>query len=122
MAANMSLDAMHLLPTKRDPENLITASALFALVRAQRSRQAWHMLQLSASELYGDGDGRLISGIVRSHFPNGIKTRLREYCRDISAQTDAAMHEWHKAGRRLSSLRPYLELSRRLDDGSRSFY
>lgn len=38
---------------------------------------AWNKLVDDAVKRYGNGDGHLISGVYRSHFPEAVKTKLR---------------------------------------------
>lgn len=76
---------------------------------------------MSRVPTFGD-HGPLISGVVRDHFPDAIKDRLRFYARLIGEQTDQAVRLWQQAGRRIETLRPRLQDARRLPDGRVSYY
>lgn len=64
----------------------------------------------------------VIAGIYSDHFPDEIKTQLRFYASLIGHQTDIAVECWKRAGRRIETLRPYLQQSRVLPDGRISYY
>lgn len=50
---------------------------------------------------YG-GHGNLVSGVVREHFPDTVKFRLRELRDQINTYTDASVVHWRCSGRRRS--------------------
>lgn len=118
----LSTAALHLPATRRDPSNIATGEALMALVMAQRTRQSRDARLKWAIETYGDIVGMPISGIYGPHFPVEVQCRLRDDAQTIGNLTDNAMRRWRKAGRRPATLKPYLEMARRLDDGRRSYY
>jgi hypothetical protein len=43
----------------------------------------------AALKRYGDGDGRIISGIIRDHFPDDVKNRLRFLAHGLPMVKDA---------------------------------
>lgn len=53
---------------------------------------------------YGD-HGPLISGVVRDHFPELLKNRLRDLARERTRCLDRAVVCWRASGRRMSTLR-----------------
>lgn len=55
---------------------------------------AYGKLVDAAHAAHGEGDGRYISGIIRSHFPEGVKDRLRFLAHGKSMLSDAVrLHE-----------------------------
>lgn len=111
-----------MIPTQRDPQNQLTMAAIAHLVAAQYARERYDMALSCALVVHEDGDGRDISGIYRNHFPQQAKNELRFYARNISEQTHSAVACWHKAGRRIDTLRPFMEQYRQLPNGKRSYY
>lgn len=55
---------------------------------------------------YGD-HGPLVSGIVRAHFPNAVKHRLRKLHALRNEAWDESMHSWRSSGRRTENLSHY---------------
>lgn len=43
----------------------------------------------AALDCYGEGNGRLISGVIRDHFPDGVKNRLRFLAHGLPMVKDA---------------------------------
>lgn len=66
--------------------------------------------------------GSAIAGIYADHFPDKIKDQLRFYASLINEQSTEAIRCWYRAGRRISSFRPFMEDSRQLNSGRRSYY
>lgn len=66
--------------------------------------------------------GAPIAGIYADHFPDQIKQQLRFYASLITWQTDHAILFWRKAGRRASTLWPFMNDARMLANGRRSYY
>lgn len=60
----------------------------------------WGRAVDSALAEYGDGNGRLISGVVRDHFPEKVKNRLRLYAHSASKAGDVGHAHWAAAGKR----------------------
>jgi hypothetical protein len=50
---------------------------------------------------YGDGNGRLISGVVRDHFPEKVKDKLRALAHEGVEYGDAARAHWKASGKRI---------------------
>jgi hypothetical protein len=49
----------------------------------------------SALKRYGDGDGRIISGVIRDHFPDDVKNRLRFLAHGLPMVRDAVrLHKY----------------------------
>lgn len=137
--------------TRRDPNNRNTVVALAHLLGALDAREHYdELLQRSIAD-YGDRHtpirystpgagcvqcdnrghqydplnhqtGSAISGIYADHFPDTIKDQLRFYASLISWQTEHAVTAWRKAGRRYSTLRPFMDESKQLANGRRSYY
>jgi hypothetical protein len=57
-----------------------------------------------ALDTYGDA-GALISGVLRDHFPDYVKDRLRRLCREQSEYASASLAHWQAAGRRIDTWR-----------------
>lgn len=95
---------------------------MMALVKAQRTRQSYDARLHWAIQTYGDITSQPISGVYGEHFPESVKDRLRDEAQSLGRLTDEAMRHWRKAGRKQVTLKPYLEMARRLDDGRRSYY
>lgn len=61
--------------------------------------------------------GSIISGIYSDHFPDVTKESLRTYAGLISEHTQMSIVQWREAGRRISTLRPLIQISREIVDG-----
>lgn len=109
-------------PTKVDPERQYALSAVAELESARDARVRYDQLLDAAITAYGDGNGRLISGVYREHYPEPVKDQLRAYARRVSECTDRALGYWTRGRRRVETLRPLLEYYRRLPDGRVSYY
>lgn len=118
----LSTAALHLPATRRDPSNIATGETFTWLVMAQRARQSWETRRQWAVNTYGDVSGNPTSGCYGPHFPAEVKNRLRFEARSIGLLETEACRHWRKAGRKQFTLKPYLEMARRLDDGRRSYY
>lgn len=138
--------------TRRDPDNHNTMIALAHLLGAKDAREHYDQLLTRAIADYGDRHapvlepfavdrtcmrcdanghqydrlnhqtGAAIAGIYADHFPDKVKQQLRFYASLITWQTEHAVLFWRKAGRHASTLRPFLEESRQLANGRRSYY
>lgn len=118
----LSTAALHLPATRRDPSNIATGEAIMALVMAQRTRQSRDTRLQWAIQTFGDITSQPISGCYGKHFPMDVQDRLTDEARAISRLIDEACRHWRKAGRKQFTLKPYLEMAHRLDDGRRSYY
>lgn len=63
------------------------------------ARIAYHAAIRVAFREYGNGDGRDISGVVRDHFPEAVKTELRRMARLPAELVERSLSKWHAAGR-----------------------
>lgn len=59
-------------------------------IAAKASRQHTAMVE-RLIKLYGDGNGRQISGVIRDHFPEASKRNLLALCKTIRDQNDKGM-------------------------------
>jgi hypothetical protein len=102
--------------TRRDPEGTFTRSALEALQHAYnlRSKRAERV-----TALYHQHGALtpLTSGCEQTHFPEDEKDWLRANARYIAETVDYAIARWKSAGRRLDTLRPFIQQARH--EGSR---
>jgi hypothetical protein len=55
---------------------------------------------------HGDGNGTLIAGVLRDHFPDTTKNTLRTYAHSIGACADWSALYWRAAGRHHSTWLP----------------
>lgn len=62
-----------------------------------------------AFKTYGDGNGVLISGVLRDHFPEEVKTILRTHAHGKTDCHDRAFAHWRAAGKTLSTFRMMVE-------------
>lgn len=85
--------------TRKDPMGEATRNALLYIELAYIMSRGHRDLAALAEEQFGPGDGRFISGIVRSHFPDHIKDRLRGYAEMVGTYLDASLRSWRAAGR-----------------------
>lgn len=76
--------------------------------RSQAASRAWVRELRRALKRYGDGDGVLISGVFRSHFPEEVKERLRQHARDKADYSDISHAHWRAAGRRTHTWRNHV--------------
>ncbi|HWH75946.1 MAG TPA: hypothetical protein VNT76_01195 [Candidatus Binatus sp.] len=58
---------------------------------------------------FGDGNGILISGVYRDHFPETVKTDLRTLAHTASDYLARSASHWRFAGKRLQTWRHKLE-------------
>ena len=65
----------------------------------------YHDAIRDAKAVYGDGNGQLISGIYRAHFPNETKESLRMLARETSELSARSLAHWQAAGRRVETWR-----------------
>jgi hypothetical protein len=79
-------------------EHIDTSIALARM--AQQWTNAWNETVNMAAKEYGDGDGKLISGIYRSHYPETIKNALRLMCKLGNECTDNSLKHWTIGARR----------------------
>jgi hypothetical protein len=86
-------------------KDLQAAAKLFA--KATKASRAHSKLTSESLDKYGD-HGPQISGVIRDHFPKGVKDKLRTLAREVSKHSDAAYTARPK-GVRLTTMR---ELSR----------
>ena len=62
---------------------------------ARAMEEEYQHVVSQALKRYGDGDGHIISGIIRNHFPDGVKNRLRFLAHGTSMVKDAVrLHEY----------------------------
>jgi hypothetical protein len=97
-----------LKPTRLDPNNELTFSAL---AYADFRRELWHrraLLVRAAFDTYGD-HGPLISGCERDHFPAPVKRMLQRYAVAQGDASDTAYSLWRSAGRRARTLRAIVQ-------------
>lgn len=86
----------------------------YAYSRAHSKLCAW------ADRRYGEGNGQVISGGHREHFPSAVKDTLRHLARGVSLAMDESRRLWRLAGkRRVTWLRAKDAVAKR--DG-RGFY
>lgn len=76
-----------------------------AIIREHYARAEYGAAMQVARARFGDGDGILISGIGRSHFPASVKVILRRLAQAPGALADASLSDWRAAGRRLHTWR-----------------
>lgn len=72
---------------------------------AVEARDRYAALIDAAVATHGDGDGLLISGVYRDHFPEDVKDELRKAARRIAKAWDESAWYWRKAGRRMGTWR-----------------
>jgi hypothetical protein len=75
------------------------------LAAASVTRDTYQAAINRAFAAYGDGDGVLISGVIRDHFPDPIKDSLRVLAHEISAHSDKSLAHWRASGRRVQTWR-----------------
>lgn len=80
-------------------------AAVETMEAAVRTEQAYQTAIKDALEIYGDGDGRLISGVVREHFPEGTKESLRFLAREAGELSSRSLVHWLASGRRSQTWR-----------------
>ncbi len=76
------------------------AAAQLMSVAAQAAESEWNKLVESSVRRHGNGDGRLISGIYREHFPEETKDTLRYLARFASDAGSASVFHHHATGAR----------------------
>jgi hypothetical protein len=67
------------------------AAAAEHFAEAARLSRAHVAAVQAAIRRYGEGNGQLISGVARDHFPDRVKNRLRALARGVSVQNDAGI-------------------------------
>lgn len=65
----------------------------------------WKRLAEDALREFGDGNGVYISGIIRDHFPEDTKTRLRELAHTSSSLSATAYAHWRQSGGTMNTFR-----------------
>lgn len=80
--------------------------ALSLLTGVELNRIRYAAATSRAFALFGDGDGRLIAGVLRDHFPDEMKRVLRTYARSIGDCGDWSALYWQAAGKRHSTWLP----------------
>lgn len=80
-------------------------AAIASLDASERTRQAYKAAIKDAFSVYGEGDGRLISGVVRGHFPESTKESLRFLAGEIGELADRSLAHWQASGRRVGTWR-----------------
>lgn len=60
----------------------------------------WQGAVTQARKLYGEGDGVLIAGVYRDHFPAKVKDKLRSLAHTKSLLSAIAWAHWRAAGKR----------------------
>lgn len=65
----------------------------------------WQRQAADALRAFGDGNGVYISGIIRDHFPEDVKTRLRELSHRSSELSTTAYAHWRASGRTMDTFR-----------------
>ena len=68
-------------------------------------RRLYRDLLKTAEALYGDGNGQLISGVYRDHYPNWVKDQLRQAIGKANDYGDRSAAHWVAAGRRIYTWR-----------------
>ncbi|HPK72506.1 MAG TPA: hypothetical protein PLN93_11255, partial [Vicinamibacterales bacterium] len=68
--------------------------------KASKSNADWTRAIDAAVKKYGDGDGRLISGIYRNHFPESVKAKLRALAWATSDLHSASFAHYKASGKR----------------------
>lgn len=63
--------------------------AVVLLRLSAQYEEQWGRTVDAALRNHGDGDGKLISGVYRSHFPETVKTGLRDLIGRKNATTEA---------------------------------
>lgn len=81
------------------------AAARWWLQAAAAMHGEWCAAIADAREAHGDGNGVLISGVYRDHFPEWRKATLRALAHGQTFATDASIAHWRAAGRRLETWR-----------------
>jgi len=112
----------HTIGTSRDPERQAQRNAINYLNQANDTRRAYDIALTLAFRMYGDGNGIAISGVCREHFPETVKGELRKILSSLNLCNHNAAVLWRRAGRRMETFRPLLELARQLPDGRVSYY
>lgn len=82
--------------------------AKLKLAERKATQECYQIAIDAAIEQYGNGNGVLISGCVRDHFPDYVQNLLRGYARRISDCTDEAFAHWKASGNRAVTLRRML--------------
>jgi hypothetical protein len=81
-----------------------------------RLSRAHNSLVRNALECYGD-HGPQISGIMRDHFPDWVKRRLRKLCNQMNAAADAGMRARPRGVHRSTMLKLYREVRAQVGSG-----
>ena len=68
-------------------------------------QEAWSELVNHAALTYGDGNGSLISGVYRDHYPDHIKDALRTLAHARTAALDASARQWGLSRRHMTTWR-----------------
>ena len=71
--------------------------------RAGEFAQGWIVCRDLALQAHGDGDGVLISGVYREHFPVDVKDRLRALAHARTAAEDYSLAHWTYGARRTAA-------------------
>ena len=75
--------------------------------QASSYNQIWRELVDRSLAIYGNGDGVLISGVYRDHFPDAVKDALRVHAHGASDFSAKSLAHWRAAGRTLDTWRQY---------------
>lgn len=70
-----------------------------AILQQEEVREKYNRLVRESEAKYGS-HGPLVSGVVREHFPPGVKARLRALVNDMNALGDASLTHHRGTGRR----------------------
>lgn len=83
----------------RATRNQMAVLAVNILNREKEIREI-HLHEAAwAGIVCGDGDGVLVSGVFRDHFPDAVKTRLRYLNRAANRAQDFSFYLWKYSGR-----------------------
>ena len=100
-----ALNLNTLTPTQRDPNNFQTNRAIACLRDAYRAHRRWQRAIQAARREHGDGNGVLVSGIYRDHFPADVKDALRALVDASNRALCDAQMAWRQTGRTTRTFR-----------------
>lgn len=73
-----------------------------------------------AKRIFGDGDGVLISGVYREHFPESVKYMLRYLIQRINETHNVAKLYWIASGKRQSTFNAaYMQMKQQWADSKK---
>jgi len=73
--------------------------------QAQATDRQWRSIVDRSLATYGDGDGVLVSGIYRRHFPVETRDELRKLAYAATEYRDRSRAHWRASGRKLETWR-----------------